>query len=154
MSDVSLREPFRVIGLQVRTSNEEEAKEGRIGALWQRFYAEGVSARIPQPLRPGEVIAVYSGYASDETGPFDLLVGAAVPAGTPAPAGLTAQDVPGGRYLAILSPRGPIPGSVIDAWKQAWSQKSRRAFASDYEVYDQRARDMQSAQIELFVSVK
>ena len=65
---------FRVAGIAVRTTNAVEADpaSARIGPLWDRFFSESWEHRLPPPGADGRVFGVYSGYASDQHGAFDV----------------------------------------------------------------------------------
>jgi predicted transcriptional regulator YdeE len=68
------------------------------------------------------------------------------------------RHVPAGKYAVVTSSRGPIAQVVPAAWKQIWDLEDRsqlgRAYQSDFEVYDHRARDPQASQVDIYVGVK
>jgi len=131
-----LRAPVLVVGLSVRTTNADEAQPARakIPALWQRFYHDGHSAAVAGP-----VYGVYTEYATDATGPYTLIVGAASDAPSPAPPFVRVQ-IPAGSYLAFTS-QGDVPAAVVAGWQGIWEYFARpgapqRAYTADFEVYD------------------
>ena len=131
-----LRDPLIVVGLSVRTTNADEAQPARakIPALWQRFYQDGHSAAVAGP-----VYGVYTEYASDASGPYTLIVGAASDAPSPAPPFVRVQ-IPAGRYLAFTS-QGDVPAAVVAGWQAVWEyfarpDAPRRAYTADFELYD------------------
>ena len=73
---------FRVAGIAVRTTNAAEADpaSARIGPLWDRFFSESWEHKLPPPGADGRVFGVYSGYASDQHGAFDVTAGGLRPA--------------------------------------------------------------------------
>ncbi|MDA8443582.1 GyrI-like domain-containing protein [Paracidovorax valerianellae] len=137
---------FTVAGIATRTNNRDERDpaQARLGTLWQRFFAEGIA----QQVRPGEpqprVMGVYSGYASDQDGDFDVLAGVALD-GTPVAPGFTQVAVPAGEYL-VFRRQGTLPQAVIDTWIDIWhyfqqqqpqqQPPVRRRFAVDFEAYE------------------
>jgi predicted transcriptional regulator YdeE len=151
-------QPFYVAGWLIRTNNADEAGgNGKIGALWQRVMQQNLAAQIPN--RAGDaLIVVYSNYASDEKGEYDYLVGARVSSVDNLPAGITSRRVEPGTYATILTDKGQMPGVLQAAWARIWKMPpaelgGRRAFVTDYEIYDERSANMQSAQIEIHVGL-
>src|SRR5262249_8899834 len=146
---------FLFVGLASRTSNVDEmAGKGKIGEIWQRFYAEEFLRKIPNQANPGVVLALYTDYESDASSPYSFAVGVEVRNVDPLPSGLTAYSVPAAKYAVFTSERGSIPAIVIDVWKAIWSSSIKRRYHTDFEVYDGRARDRNDAQIDVYVSTK
>lgn len=151
---------FRVIGITVRTKNRLEmtGNEGKIGPLWHRFYSEGILKQIPKRISGEDIIAVYHDYESDVNGYYTLMIGAKVAKDAVAPAGLTAIDVPETRYCKIPSEEGQTPDIIIDTWMKIFGMaeegKIQRRYAMDFEYYDERAVDPNSARVDIYVSVK
>ena len=146
---------FHFVGLSTRTSNADEmAGKGRIGAVWERFYAENLLQKIPNQTEPGVVLALYTEYEEDANAPYSFAVGVKVSDVADLPTGLTAYSVAAAKYAVFMSAQGSIPGIVIDVWKSIWSSQIKRAYRSDFEIYDGRSRDRDNAQIDVWVSVK
>ena len=151
-------ESFSVIGIAARTSNaREEGPDGIIPKQWQRFFQEGVRDQIPHRIGK-DIYAVYTTYASDHNGEYTYLLGVKVEHGTAPPAGMVAVDVPAGSYAVLTSDKGPLRQVVPAAWKRIFQLedggKIRRAYRSDFEVYDQRSANPEDAQIDIFLGVK
>jgi predicted transcriptional regulator YdeE len=150
---------FSMIGLQVRTNNAREASpEGLIGKQWQRLYREGLLAKIPKRADEA-VIALYTGYASNEHGDYTYVLGARVTSCSEVPVGMTCRRVPSGKYVTLESDTGAIPGIVIALWQKVWNSKPEqlggdRSFRNDYELYDSRASDPAHARVELHLGVR
>src|ERR1700733_3685126 len=154
-----VEQPFYVAGFLVRTNNAAEASgESKIGTLWQRFMQENLAARIPNRADAAFTV-VYSDYASDETGAYDYLLGARVTSIDHLPAGMSWRKVEPATYAVILTDKGQMPSVLQAAWDRIWHMSpgdlgGRRAFVSDYEIYDQRTADSQNAQVELHIGLK
>lgn len=126
---------FQVTGLTVRTTNLEEScpETARIGALWGRFFGEQLRERTPDRTADPRNFGVYSAYASDADGAFDVTAGVAV-----AQAGTTV-DVQAGDYL-VWTGSGEMPHTVVSLWQAAWAYfgahpQIRRPYVSDFEAY-------------------
>jgi predicted transcriptional regulator YdeE len=149
---------FTVIGIEARTNNAKESTpNGIIPKQWQRFFSEDIPARIPNKTEPN-FYAVYSDYASDHNGEYTYLVGAAVKEGTAAPTGMVVKRVPAGQYAVFTTEVGPFAKVVPAAWQRIFKLeeegKLKRAYMTDFEVYDQRAQNPQNAQIDIYVGLK
>ena len=149
---------FMVIGIEARTTNAKEATAvGIIPVQWQKFFQEGILEKIPNKTG-ANIYALYTDYASDRHGEYVYVIGAMVKEGTAPPAGLASKRVPGGRYAVFTSDQGPLPTVVPGAWQKLWKLEDdgslKRAYKMDFEIYDQRARDPQNAQIDVYVGLK
>lgn len=145
---------FAVIGIAVRTSNAlEMTPQGVIPRHWHRFMSENVLTAIPHK-KDSALIAMYTDYAGDSDCTYTFLIGARVESGTGVPAGMVRKEVPAGRYAIFPSERGPVERIVVEAWQRVWSSDIQRALQADYEVYDERAADLQNAQVDLHVGVE
>jgi len=154
-----LEQPFYVAGYLVRTNNASEASgESKIGPIWQRFMQENLAARIPNRADESFTV-VYSNYASDETGAYDYLLGARVTSVDHLPAEMTWRKVEPATYAVLLTDKGQMPGVLQAAWDHIWHMSpgelgGKRAFVTDYEIYDKRTADPQNAQVEIHIGLK
>jgi predicted transcriptional regulator YdeE len=154
----TIDKPFYVAGWQIRTKNADETGgNGKIGELWQRIMGQNLVAQIPNRT-DGALMVVYSNYASDEKGEYDYLLGARVSSIENLPAGMTGKKVEPGTYAVILTDKGQMPDVLQAAWARIWKTTpaelgGKRAFISDYEIYDARSADMRNAQVEIHVGL-
>lgn len=150
---------FDVIGIKCRTSNTNEASgKGCIGQQWRRLMSEGLLQKIPSRA-DNNIVAVYSDYASDKDGDYTYILGAKVKPGATAPSGMFKTTVKAGRFVVFTSDKGPVQQVVPANWKRIWElPKSQpggdRLYQSDFELYDERAADPKSAEIDIFIRVR
>lgn len=151
---------FTIVGISVRTNNAQEAAgDGVIAKHWDKFYKEGILDKISNKADPA-IYVVYTDYASDRNGDYNYIIGAKVNETSAVPSGMVAKTVSAGKYAVLTSERGAIPKIIIDAWQRIWSLEDqaqlggKRAYKTDFEVYDQRAQNPQDSQIDIFVGVK
>lgn len=150
---------FYVAGYSVRTNNADETSgRGKIGRLWQRFIQENLAATIPDRI-DHDLIAVYSDYASDENGDYTYLLGARVSSIDHLGTGMAVRKVIAAPYAVLTTRAGPLVEVLQARWGTIWKATAaelggRRAFATDYELYDQRSADPQRAQVEIHISLK
>lgn len=128
---------FMVAGLKARTTNREESSPAtaRLGALWDRFFAEETYRSTPHRTGDARIFGVYSGYESDAHGAFDVTVGVAV-----SDAAGEAAAIEAGDYL-VFAGQGEMPQMLIDAWQRIWQYFEAhptitRRYRSDFEAYD------------------
>jgi predicted transcriptional regulator YdeE len=159
LTDKTLADPISVVGIQIRTDNSSELSgNGQIGSLWGRWFAENLAAHIPNRTSES-IFAVYSNYASDENGPYDYLLGCPVDSIENLPQGMTYAAIATGDYAVFTTETGPVVEVVQAAWKHIWLRSSeelshKRAFLSDYEVYDHRAIDPNNAKVEIHIGLE
>lgn len=136
----TLATSFPVAGLMVRTTNRAEQDPGtaKLGALWGRFFTEGLADQIPSHLSEAGLYGVYSAYASDHSGAYDVTAGVAVatPGGSSPWHHVTIQA---GDYL-VFTAKGAMPQAVIETWGGIWQffqdhPEIARSYATDFEVY-------------------
>ena len=150
---------FYIAGYEIRTNNAREMSgQGEIGKLWQKVMQGNLVAQIPNRT-DSALIVVYSGYASDEKGDFNYLLGARVPSVDKLPAGMTYRKLSPGPYAVFVTDQGPLVDVLQAEWKKIWAMPPEqmggtRAFLTDYEVYDQRSADPSHAQIEIHIGIK
>ena len=151
---------FTVVGISARTTNAQEAAgKGVIAKQWDRFYKEGILDKIPNRT-DSAIYAVYCDYASDRNGEYAFIIGGKVGNASDVPAGMVARTVSAGKYAVITSEKGPMPKNIVEAWQTVWSPEDqarlggKRAYKTDFEVYDERASNPQDSQIDIYVGVK
>jgi predicted transcriptional regulator YdeE len=149
---------FTVVGIAARTDNAKESTaDGIIPKQWQKFFSEGMLAKIPDTTGPN-LYAAYADYASDHNGEYTYVVGAAVKDGTAAPSGMVAKRVPAGQYAVFTTEIGPFAKVVPATWRRIFKLeeegKLKRAYKTDFEIYDQRAQNPQNGQIDIYVGIK
>jgi predicted transcriptional regulator YdeE len=59
--------------------------------------------------------------------------------------------IPAESYFQVTA-KGKMTGCITDAWKRIWSSGINRTYQYDFEVYDERSKDWNNAEMEIFVS--
>lgn len=150
--------PFTVIGIAARTDNAKESTaDGIIPKQWQKFFGEGIPAKISGTTGTN-FYAVYSDYASHHNGEYTYIVGQVVKDGTAAPNGLVVKQLPAGKYAVFTTEVGPFAKVIPDAWQRIFKLeeegKLKRAYKTDFEIYDQRAQNPQNGQVDIYVGLE
>ena len=130
---------FLVAGLSVRTTNAEESNPAtaKIGAHWQRFFAEGHHEQIPKTA--DKLLGVYTDYESDNMGAFSLNTGFEVSSVEDLPDGIVGVQIPEQDYL-VFHAEGEMPAIVIETWGRVMAhfetnKEYERTYTADFELY-------------------
>ena len=153
MSKIELEE-IKLIGLSLRTKTTNEMGRSNIdcGNLWQKFEKENYADKIPNKLSD-EIVAVYHQYEGDHTHPFSYFIGCKVEVKTEIPEGLDSLVISKGLYQKLIS-TGKMPRCLANTWKEIWNSKIQRSYQTDFEVYDERSKDWNKAEVEVFISIQ
>jgi predicted transcriptional regulator YdeE len=147
---------FQFLGTSAITSNQAEMNgEGCIPALWANFYQEQILDLIPNK-KNSTILALYTQYESDETGPYTFAIGTEVTEKQTSTNKLAEFEVPEANYIVFTTRKGPVQEVVVEAWQEIWewSKTNERAFQTDFELYDERAIDPTCGQVDIYISIK
>lgn len=146
-------ESFKVIGIAVRTTNENGQAAQDIGQLWQKFMSEGIAEKIPNKI-DANVFSIYTNYEGDHTQPYDTILGCKVSSLEAIPEGMVAQAFDGGNYLKFISKGDLTKGVVFGTWSEIWKQDLDRVYTADFEIYGEKAQNPSNAEVDIFIAVK
>ncbi len=144
---------FHIIGITVRTSNNNGDAARDIGALWQKWMSENIIEKIPNKLT-SNIYSVYCNYESDYKGPYTTLLGCKVASIDTIPAGMEAIEIKGGQYKRFTTKGNLNEGIVYQEWIHIWNSNLNRAYTADYELYDEKAMNPADAEVNIFVALK
>ena len=146
-------EDFKIIGIAIQTTNENGQAEKDLGMLWGRFYAEGISAAIPN-MDSDEVYSLFTDYESDYTGSYTAIIGHKVQSLDSVPPGLVGREFKGGKYLPFKA-QGAMPQAIVDSWKEIWSRDKelKRRYTVDFEVYGPKSQQGDQSEVDIFIAV-
>lgn len=153
MSDSSIhRAAVPIIGIAVRTTNENNQAATDIPALWQRFFSEGMSQQIPNKV-DDTLYCIYTDYENDFTRPYTTVLGCAVTSLESVPEGMTAITLAEGNYVHFEAKGNLSEGAVYEAWTKIWESGMERAYTTDYEVYGLGAQNPEAASVDIWIAV-
>ena len=155
---IVMKDEFNLIGIECRTKNADEmTPHGKIGPMWGRFAAERVVERIPDKTEPC-AYGLYTDYESDENGTYTLLAGCTSKSLDKIPEGMTGIHVPKTKYAVFTSEKGPLPRIGLELWQHIWNYSKQgvveRTFTHDFELYDERSKNLNDGQIEIWIGIK
>lgn len=153
---VVTKDEIKLIGLETRTTNQQEADPtvAKIPGLWQRFFGEGMAEKIPNQVSPGGLFGTYTNYESDHTGEYSLVVAAEVGNLDTVPEGMTGLTIPSTKYL-VFPVKGEMPMALVQAWGNIWNYFGNgtayeRTYTADFELYD--AND--PTKVDIYIAIK
>ena len=144
---------FNIIGISVRTTNENGQAAKDIPALWNRFISEGIAEKIPNKT-DHSIYCMYTEYEKDHTKPYTTLLGCKVADLDTIPAGMVGKTFSEQNYLLHTAKGNLAKGAVYNEWVKIWNANLPRIFTSDFEVYGEKAQDPQNAEVDIFIGVK
>lgn len=139
-----------VVGLAVRTSNNDENMGQVIGGLWQQFFAEGVYQSIESKLN-NCTIGLYSNYENGINGAYDVTVCCEVNKCQVLPIGSEVKRIPAGKYAKFVV-NGHMQKAVAEFWTKLWSIELNRKYTYDFEEY-QSGGDMENCEIHIYIAI-
>lgn len=145
--------PFFVIGISVRTSNENGQAANDIPALWNRFRSEDIGAKVSNKISD-EVYSIYTDYEGDYTQPYTTILGYAVENLEQIPEGMRGLSIEGGAYEKHHLKGNLLQGLVYNAWVDIWSSGISRAYTADFEVYGAAAQNPEDAEVDIFIATR
>ncbi len=147
MRTIWVTEAIRVVGLELRTTNERAFED--IPAHWERFHREGWRERIPNRACD-DVVAVYTNFEHegiDNRGVYSLIIGAQVSDMRLLPFGLTSVAIASARR-AVFSVEKGHPERVGERWRDIWARGDIvKAYVCDYARYGA------NGEIDIFVGI-
>lgn len=146
-------EPFKVIGIAVRTTNENNQAAKDIPVLWEKFMSEDILNTIPNKIDTA-VYSIYTDYEKDHTKPYTTMLGCKVENLDHIPEGMVGKSFEGGNYIRF-TPKGNLAeGLVINEWNKIWNMDLGRVFTADFEIYGEKARNPSEAEVDILIAVE
>ena len=145
--------PFNIIGIDIRTSNQEGKAGQDIPALWQKFMGENLMAKIPN-LAGSEIYCIYTEYEGDHNLPYTCLLGCKVSSLENVPEGMRGMTFAPKKLEKFVAKGNLQQGAVWQKWMEIWEAGLDRTYTFDFEVYGERAQNPEDAEVEIFISVK
>lgn len=144
---------FYVIGIAVRTSNENGQAGKDIPALWNQFMSEKIMEKIPNKV-DHTVYSIYTEYEADYTKPYTTVLGCKVSNLDTIPAGMKGIVISEGEYFRCTAKGNMMEGMVYNEWTKIWNSDIPRSYTTDFEVYGEKAQNPEYAEVDIFLSLQ
>ena len=143
--------PMQVMGIEIRTTNENWQSGKDIPPFWGQFYREQIQAQIPNQ-KTGEVLGLYCEYEKDHTKPYTIVAGCEVTLVGEIPEGLVVKQIPAAKY-AVFEISGKFPDQMMEVWQWIWEDHLRRTYTGDFELYPLGFEPESNSDLLLYVAI-
>ena len=145
-------EKKEVAGICARTNNMSPDMKAVIGALWHKFYGEGIYDAIPGKVS-GKALGIYTEYAGSETDDYTIMTGCEIAEEVTGdiPPQLTVKIIPAGKYAKFVV-KGDLHEEIGKFWEELCQMDLKRAFTADFEEYQ--SSDDANMEIHVYISLK
>lgn len=146
-------EPFKLIGIAIRTTNEEQKANNEIAELWQRFMGENILEKIPGKV-DYTIYSLYTEYEGDHTKPYTAILGCKVDNLDKIPEGMTGKSFDGGTYIKTSAKGDLMKGLIVNHWAKIWEMDLNRAYTADFEAFGEKAGNPFDAEVDFYVAIQ
>ncbi|MBA3682782.1 MAG: effector binding domain-containing protein [Bacteroidetes bacterium] len=146
-------EAFNLIGISVRTTNENGQAAKDIPLLWSKFFSENIPEKIVNKTS-SDIYCIYTDYVKDHTQPYTTILGFKVENLDNIPKGMIGKPISAGNYTPFIAQGKITDGIVYNEWLKIWNAPIDRAFTADFEIYGQRSQDPENAEVEILIALK
>lgn len=146
-------EPFKLIGIAIRTTNEGQNANKAIAELWQRFMGENILEKIPNKV-DYTIYSLYTEYEGDHTKPYTAILGCKVDNLDEIPEGMTGKTFDGGTYIKTSAKGDLMKGLIVNHWAKIWEMDLDRAYTADFEAFGEKAQNPSEAEVDFYVAIK
>ena len=151
--NIQEKEQIKIVGIAIRTSNENGRSAREIPQLWSRFFSENIAEKILSKT-DSTIYSIYTDYELDHTKPYTCILGCRVNSFDHIPEGLTGKVIEGGRFAVITATGNINEGIVYNKWMEIWNSHIPRAYTADLEVYGERALNPENGEVDIFIALK
>lgn len=146
-------EPFKIIGISIQTTNENNQASKDIAALWGRFMEENLLTKIPNKAC-SDIYSLYTSYESDHTQPYTTILGCRVESLDEIPVGMIGKSIVGGKYFKTSTKGDLMQGLIVKQWEKIFGMDLDRTYVADFEIYGKKAQNPSAAEVDVFVGIK
>jgi len=145
--------PFNLVGIAIRTTNENNQAAKEIAELWQRFIGENILDRIENKV-DDTIYSIYTDYEGNHTKPYTVMLGCKVNNLNEVPEGLEVKSFEGGNYIKSSAKGDLTKGLIVNHWSRIWEMDLNRAYTADFEVFGKKAQNPADAEVDFYVAIK
>ena len=126
---------FKLIGISVRTTNQNNQVQEDLGKLWGQFISENIHEKIPNKIS-NEIFAIYTDYQSNYTEDYTTIIGVPVSTLNEIPNGMIGREFQPENFKKFVA-KGEMPKAIVDTWTEIWQQDENlnRKYSYDFELY-------------------
>jgi AraC family transcriptional regulator len=160
---IVMKEPFTVIGYELRTTTNEGKKFREIPEFWRMYHEEGRGELIPGKKHPAAVLGICCD-PDEKTNTFSYIIGFETEGVDSVPDSMVLKTVPASKYAVFTTPEATpaefvrtiqeTTGYIYSEWLPGSGFACNRE-GCDIEVYDERCgEDKKSKQMDICIPVQ
>lgn len=149
---ISTLEKFYIIGISVRTTNENGQAGKDIPELWNKFMSENLMDKIPNKI-DSSLYCIYTEYEKDYTKPYTTILGCKVSSLENIPNDMVGKAFEKENYTKITAKGNLLQGMVFDEWTKIWNSQIDRKYSADFEIYGEKAQNPENAEVDIFIAI-
>jgi predicted transcriptional regulator YdeE len=140
-----------IVGIEIRTTNDNGAAFQDIPLHWKRFFEQSIVDQIPHKMAD-DIYGVYTQFeheGQNNNGIYSFIIGVEVSTLDQIPEQCVSSVIPKSSYQ-IFEVAAGHPEKVGEKWQEIWGHTftNKRTFISDYELY------RKSGEIEIYVGIQ
>jgi predicted transcriptional regulator YdeE len=143
---------FYLVGMAIRTTNQNGQSQQDIGALWGRIMQQNLLEKIENKVSD-DTYCVYTDYETDYTGAYTCIIGCKVNSTDDMPKGFIGITIAADKY-EIYHLEGKFPEKVHLAWREIWGSDVNRAYSADFDLYSADAKSFEDTEVKIYLAVK
>jgi len=143
---------FYIVGLSVRTTNQNGQSQNDIGGLWGRIMQNNLLLKIEDKVSE-DTYCVYTDYETDYTGFYTTIIGCKVSSLDKISEGFSGITIAAGKYH-VYDLSGKFPENVHAAWQEIWGSDVKRAYTADFDQYAANAKSFEDTEVKIYLAVK
>lgn len=144
---------FNVIGISIRTTNEDGQSGKDIPALWNKFMTEEIQGKIPNKVS-GDIFCIYTDYEKDHTKPYTTILGCKVESLDNIPEDMMGKTIESADYEELIAKGNLSEGIVYNKWLEIWNSDLNRSFTADFEVYGSKTQNPENAEVDIYIALQ
>lgn len=144
---------FNVIGISVRTTNENGQSGRDIPALWSQFMSEEIQSKIPNKVSE-DLFCIYTDYEKDHTKPYTTILGCKVESLDVVPENMIGKTIESANYKELIAKGNLYEGIVFNKWLEIWNSDLDRSFTADFEVYGEKTQNPEKAEVAIYIALQ
>jgi len=148
--------PINIIGIELKTTNDNGIAFKEIPPFWQKFYQENIIGKISNKLS-NDVYAIYTNFENEginNKGIYSLIIGCPVSDLNNVPENLVSFVIPPSDYAVFDVEKGK-PDKVGEKWQEIWKLSEedkdfdkKRSYIAEFEHYKS------SGEINIYIGLK
>ncbi len=128
------KDQFAVVGLTVRTTNDNHQSIKDMKDLWDRFYMERLMDKIQHKVSDN-IICLYTDYEKDFTKPYTVILGYEVSKVNALPEGAVARTIPASKYAVFHVQAVNLVREIANTWQKIGESNIKMTYQANFEVY-------------------